>query len=177
MHIYCIFIYERKLGTVLFNHRNGCQQCETFGVYSKEFHSMSFPILDSKRRTNQSFRDRTQPQHHKIRSVIEDLPIDMIASFPTSDPLHLLELGVMRKLMYRWVYGNKSYKHKWSKPLVGLMSRLLLQCQKHMPMDIHRAVRSLESLRHWKGLEYRTVLLYVGVVALKEVRILYNFKI
>lgn len=163
------FVHGFKLGAVLFNHRNGCQQCATIGEYSKEFHCMSFPILDSERRTNESFRTRVQPTHHKEESILETLDIDMIAAIPTSDPLHLLDLGIMRKCSYRWIFGCKKYKGKWSKPLVGFTSRLLENCQQHMPNDIHRAVRKLDCLRHWKGLEYRTILLYIGMVVLKEV--------
>lgn len=130
---------------------------------------MSFPNLNANRRTNESFRERTQPSHHKERSPFEELPIDMISSFPVSDPLHLLELGVMRKCLYRWIFGYKKYNRKWSKALIGLTSRLLSKCQKEMPKDIHRAVRTLDSLRHWKGLEYRTFLLYIGCIVLKQV--------
>lgn len=127
------------------------------------------PILMRCRRTDDSFRNRIQSSHHKERSPFEDLNIDMIANFPSSDPLHLLELGIMRKCLYRWVFGEPKYKVKWSKLLTGLASRLLTKCQNEMPLDIHRAVRALDSLRHWKGLEYRTMLLYVGCVVLKQV--------
>lgn len=37
-----------------------------------------------------------------------------------------------------------------------------------MPSDFHRALRSLELLKYWKGLEFRSMLLYVGIVVLKE---------
>lgn len=153
----------------MFNHRNGCQKCVVVGEYLKEFHRMCFPNLDASRRTNNSFRNRAQSTHHKERSPFEDLNIDMITSFPTSDPLHLLELGVMRKCLYRWVFGNKKYNSKWSKAVVDFASRLLMKCQNEMPADIHRAVRGLNTLRHWKGLEYRTFLLYVGCVTLRQV--------
>lgn len=93
----------------------------------------------------------------------------MIGAIPTSDPLHLLDLGVMRKCLYRWVFGCKGYKGKWSKSLVSLASRLFLECQQNKPTDIHRAIRTLDYLRHWKGTEYRTILLYIGMVVFKEV--------
>lgn len=156
------------VGTVLFNHKSGCQQCTTFGEYNREFRNVSFPNIDARRRTNQTFRDRMEPNHHKKDSPFENLEIDMVRAFPTSDPLHLLELGVMRRCLYRWVFGAKKYVNKWSKARIDMASRLLKQCQKEMPSDIHRAVRTLDSLRHWKGLEYRTILLYVGFVVLKK---------
>lgn len=163
------FFTLHLLGTVMFNHKNGCQKCFTVGDYSKELRRMSFTNLKADRRTNESFRNRIQPTHHKEISPLEVLKIDMVKSFPTSDPLHLLELGVMRKCMYRWVFGEKKYSRKWKKPLVELTSRLLANIQKQMPNDIHRAVRKLDCLKHWKGLEYRTVLLYIGLVIFKQV--------
>lgn len=156
-------------GTVLFNHKSGCQQCTTVGEYNREFRNVSFPNIDAKRRTNEEFRNRVQPSHHKEDSPFEELGIDMIRAFPTSDPLHLLELGVMRRCLYRWVFGAKQYRKKWPKALTDMTSRLLTQCQREMPSDIHRAVRKLDCLRYWKGLEYRTILLYVGCVVFKHV--------
>lgn len=157
----------RFIGTVLFNHRFGCQKCSVEGEYIE--HRMCFIDQNAPRRTNESFRFRDQPIHHKEKSPFEDLEIDMITSFPSSDPLHLLELGVMRKCLNRWVFGESKYKGKWSKPLNELATRLLLKCQHEMPLDIHRAVRGLDTLRHWKGLEFRTFILYVGCVILKQV--------
>lgn len=154
----------------MFNHRSGCQKCFSIGKFSTELRRMAFPDLHAARRTNDAFRNRIDNSHHKNKSPFEDLEdIDMIKNFPSSDPLHLLELGIMRKCIYRWVFGEKRYNGKWSKSLADLTSRLLAKVQAEMPNDIHRAVRQLNSLRHWKGLEYRTMLLYVGCVIFKQV--------
>lgn len=58
---------------------------------------MSFPRTDAMMKTDENFRDRTQPTHHKERSKFEELEIDMIKQFPTSDSLHLLDLGVIKR--------------------------------------------------------------------------------
>lgn len=41
-------------------------------------------------------------------------------------------------------------------------------CRSEMPIDIHRSIRSLNCLSFWKGSEFRTFLLYIGVVILKN---------
>lgn len=152
-----------------FNAEFGCQKCEVRGVYDVNSHRMSFPSIDETRRTDQSFRERKQLKHHKAeRSPVEELPIDMIHAFPTSDPLHLLELGVMRKCLYRWVFGETRYKGKWKKEINDKISSQLQNCNPNMPSEIHRAVRGLNTLRYWKGAEYRTILLYIGMVVFKE---------
>lgn len=63
---------------------------------------MSFPIIDEQLRTDANFRlpdeaDEAQIRHHSGYSIMQELPIDMVVTFPTSDPLHLLELGIMKR--------------------------------------------------------------------------------
>lgn len=153
---------------VNFNHKRGCQKCTCIGKYSKDFRRMSFPSAAS-RRTDDSFRRSMDLEHHKTTSVIENLNIDMVNAFPTSDPLHLLHLGIMKRCMLRWVFGEKGFKRKWNKALVSLADRILENCHGQMPKDFHRKVRNLNCLRQWKGVEFRTMLLYLGSVALKNV--------
>lgn len=93
----------------------------------------------------------------------------MIYDFPTSDPLHLLELGIMKKCILRWVYGEKGFDRKWSKALTELASRLLLNCSHQMPCDFHRKPKNFDNIRKWKGVEFRQLLLYLGIVIFKRV--------
>lgn len=125
---------------------------------------MAFPNLNAERRTDDSFRKRADPDHHKENTLFENLKIDMIEAFPTSDSLHLLDLGIMKKCMIRWIFGEKGYKKKWPKNLVANVSKSLENYQQHMPVDFHRAVRNLNCVKKWKGLEYRAILIYIGMV-------------
>lgn len=68
---------------------------------------MSFPYIDAPKRTDESFRERSDPAHHKESTPFEELNIDMITSFPIADDLHLLHLGVTKKCMMRWINGEK----------------------------------------------------------------------
>lgn len=74
------------------------------GVYCRTLKKMSFPRMattenerQKELRTDANFRERLQPEHHHIKSILEDLPIDMIKSFPTSDALHLFDLGIIKR--------------------------------------------------------------------------------
>lgn len=130
---------------------------------------MSYPQIGCPKRTDKSFRNRLQPEHHKIQSIIEELnEIDMIVDFPTSDPLHLLELGLMKRCLFRWNYGTKTYRNHFNKNELKNLNQLLVQANKEMPSEIHRSVRTFDSLHDWKGTEFRTFLLYVGIVVLKD---------
>lgn len=91
-------------GIVNHNHRYGCQKCMIAGTYFRRVRRTSYykiPATNEERavelRTNIGFRERHQPEHHREYSVLETLPIDMIKSFPISDSLHLLDLGVMKR--------------------------------------------------------------------------------
>lgn len=77
----------------------------TQGEFYNIPHRMSFHrivITDRERetelRTDQRFRNRFQPQHHLKNSILENLPIDMVKEFPIADSLHLLDLGLMKRL-------------------------------------------------------------------------------
>lgn len=130
---------------------------------------MSFPDIQAERRTNDSFRNRIDALHHKETSPLERLGIDMVYDIPGSDSLHLFDFGSTKRSMIRWIYGEKGYNRKWNKNKVALVSRLLENCDKYMPSDFVRGVRNLDVLRKWKALEFRTLLLYVGMVVLKDV--------
>ncbi|BHF79751.1 hypothetical protein SprV_0702287400 [Sparganum proliferum] len=75
----------------------GCDRCCHMGT--PVANHMTFPVHRGRLRDDRSFRMRSQEQHHKGTSPFEDLPIDMVASFPI-DYMHLVCLGVMRKLLH-----------------------------------------------------------------------------
>lgn len=85
------------IGTVQFNHKEGCQKCTVIGKTHKRPRRTSYTHTDCELRTDHSFRQRIHPNHHKEYSLIERLPVDMISQFITSDPLHLIELGITKK--------------------------------------------------------------------------------
>lgn len=101
--------------------------------------------------------------------MLEHLPIDMVEDFVTSDDLHLLHLGIMKKCLLMWRDGVNNFEFKWTDDDVASMNEMLRNINLDMPTDIHRSVRSIDYLTFWKGTELRTFLLYVGVVVLRHV--------
>lgn len=186
-----VFLILICKGTVNFNHTFGCQKCMTGGIYSIERKRMSFPHINDVKRTDDNFRNKMQSQHHKKRTLLEDLPIDMIKSFPTCDPLHLLDLGLMKRFLYSfnftenthvtvffllalsrllrsWTGGAKGYSGKWTKVQIEQINKQLIALNKYKPIEIHRSIRALSVLSFWKGTELRSFLLYYGIVVLKD---------
>lgn len=129
---------------------------------------MSFPHTDCAERTDTDFRNRSIPQHHKEISILEELPINMVDDFVTSDDLHLLHLGVMKKCLLMWRDGVNNFERKWNPSDITKLNELLKNINHDMPSDIHRSIRDLNCLKFWKGSEFRTFLQYIGIVVLKD---------
>lgn len=74
----------------------------TQGEYFTRMSFHRIPVTNVERerelRTDKLFRERFQAQHHSQRSILEDLPIDMVKHFPVSDSLHLIDLGLQKRL-------------------------------------------------------------------------------
>lgn len=72
------------------------------------------------------------------------------------------------RLLLLWIGEVKSYPRSWSNAQIDEISALLLKCNQTKPSDIHRSIRGLSNMKQWKGTEYRTVLLYIGIVLFKD---------
>lgn len=69
----------------------------------------------------------------------------MIKSIPVSNSLHLLDLGIIKRLLTGYVYETLGFKTKWSANITKLVSDFLFRCR--MLSKIHRAVRLLDCLK------------------------------
>lgn len=149
-----------------FNAKHGCMKCTVVGEYSHVSHTVTFQSVNCPKRNNADFREKKYEKHQKIDSPLLELNVDMIEDFPVSDSLHLIDLGVMKRLLTGWRDGNfGKYVTKWSHRDIEKVNSFLSNC--HLPKEIHRAVRQLDVLAYWKGSEYRSFLYYLSPVLLK----------
>lgn len=73
----------------------------------------------------------------------------------------------MKRMLFGWRDGSfRDSGIKWSARTTAEISVFMLSCK--MPREFNRQPRGLNELAHWKGTEYRTFLMYIGVVALKD---------
>lgn len=151
---------------ISFNGKYGCIKCTTKGRYSQLSRTMTYPELNAPLRTDERFRTNQYPDHQRGYTPLLKLPIDMVKDIVVGDSLHLLELGVMKKLLNGWRTGSMSMKAKWSSSQKKELSEYLVEVK--FPVEIHRQMRALEFISLWKGLEYRNFLNYVGIVVLKD---------
>lgn len=129
---------------------------------------MIFPELNAPLRTDAAFRARIYEGHHKNSSILESvIGLDMIKDFPIGDALHLIDLGITKRLLIGWKTGSlHNPKARWSAAQIQGISDFLITCK--MPTEIRRPLRELEHLNRWKGTEYRTFLLYVSVIVVNN---------
>ncbi|KAI9554924.1 hypothetical protein GHT06_020204 [Daphnia sinensis] len=91
----------------------GCRKCTTKGWWVRNLSKdlaprnggrVTYPDIDAILRTDCSFRNRSQIQHHDkngIRSIIEDI-FDDIVKAVAINPMHCVYIGVHKKLVGIW---------------------------------------------------------------------------
>lgn len=67
-----------------------------------------------------------------------------------------------------WIGEIKGHSRTWSKQELVEISAILTKCNSTRPFEIHRSIRTLDHIHYWKGTEFRTFLLYIGIVVLKD---------
>lgn len=147
------------------NHNSyfSCERCHEEGEWNGR---VTFLNTEFRKRTNENFVLQTDTQHHKEISPLTKLCIGLVSQVPL-DYLHLVCLGVTRKLFRMWVKGRIPFKLPAGKILA--ISERLSNFREHFPSDIPRKPRSLLQIDHFKGTEFRTLLLYTGIVALRDI--------
>ena len=151
-------------GTKLCSGYFGCDKCAQKGMLVGR---VVYPQVNNiELRTDGSFRDQVNEEHHNCMSPFCNLPIDMVKKFPM-DYIHQLCLGVMRKLVLLWMRGNRGIKRSASN--VEAVSKKLTELKPFVPKIFARKPRSLAQVDRWKATEFRQFLLYTGKIALSGI--------
>ena len=94
-----------------------------------------------------------------------NIVISMVNSF-TIDVMHLVFVGIMKKLLHIWFNCRKVIRFRLSKSDAELLSNLLEKNKTCIPSEFARKTRSLKELCRFKGTELRLLLLYILPVLL-----------
>lgn len=142
-----------------------CSKCQIEGEYTNN--RICFPqVKNLSLRTDAEFRSKLQEEHHNGTPILEEIPnFNMIDGFPL-DYMHLICLGVVKKLLVTlWCYGKPSTKISFS--CITEISDNLEILSKHISLEFNRKPRSLHEVKRWKATEFRQFLFYTGPVVLK----------
>lgn len=148
--------------TKQFNGFFSCDKCTEEGEFQNRmvFLSESAPL-----RTDDTFRNRLNEEHHTGISPFESLPIDMVKQFPL-DSLHVVYLGVMKSLLMSWVDNRR--QPRFSSEAIQQLSNFIVIAAQWVPKEFNRKPRGLQELCRWKGTEFRLFLLYLGPIILQH---------
>jgi hypothetical protein len=144
---------------------SSCGKCDIKGEYF--MNRVIFPFSETNKRTDQSFRNQDDKRHHNEVTIINNLPINLVKDVPF-EYLHLVCLGVVRKLLHLWTKGKKC-PARLRPHEIELISTKLKSLKSSVPVEFARKPRSLKELENWKGTEFRQFVLYSGPIVLKSV--------
>ena len=141
-----------------------CERCKTRGEFKN--HSMSYNELDAEKRTNDSFLQKEQSDHHIGVSPLERVSgINMISMF-ILDYMHLILLGIVRRLLQMW-WNMVPFKFSCNdKKIINDRINLL---KNYIPCEFSRKCRSFQDLDRFKATEFRLFLLYIGPAVLEGI--------
>lgn len=161
------FIADAPARAFILNHRSHvscqpCSKCKVSGIRHEGryvFNGTNHPL-----RTDEEYIRCLDEDHHKEgRSPLSMLPIGMVSQVPF-EYMHLVCLGVMKKLLSAWIYGKYSRLSKLSGRSIHIMCTRLNNLKEYCPSDFARRPRSLDICSKYKATEFRQFLLYTGPV-------------
>ena len=122
-------------------------------------------MTDYLHRTDESFAQQIDDAHHNGPNPFSPLDFGMVSQFPL-DYMHLVCLGVVRRLLNLWLRGP--LKSRLSAKVVDSISSQLVKMRPKIPVEFARKPRSLREVDRWKATEFRQFLLYTDKVVLSS---------
>ena len=147
------------------NAYHGCERCTQHGVW---LNKVTFPDCSASLRTDEDFAMKRDIDHHgPTKSPLQKLPVGLVSQF-VLDPMHLIYLGVVRRLLWLWIKAPVNSSGRIGSIQVRAISGCLVNFQRFIPREFVRKCRSLYEMERWKATELRQFLLYSGIVAVRK---------
>lgn len=149
---------------------SSCSRCTIEGEYFQN--RVCFPYSKNKcpKRTHESYAQMICEEYHvgdSISRLIELPRFDLVKSF-SLDYMHLVLIGVTRKLVLLWLHKGPLNTRLPSRS-VHKLTASLLALKKCISSDFSRKPRGIQDIGRWKATELRLFLLYIGSVVLKDI--------
>lgn len=148
---------------------SSCTRCTIEGEYICNRVCFPYSKIKSAERSHQAYLNTMDEEYHissEISILSELQSFSAVTSF-SLDYLHLICLGVCKKLITLWIEGPLNVRPRSSK--INELSSLLLTSNSYLTSDFNRKSKSLQEVCRWKATEYRLFLIYTGPVFLKKI--------
>lgn len=161
------FIADAPARAFILNHRGHmsnkpCSKCRVSGTWYEGRNI--FRGVNHLLRTDTEYVTCNDEDHHKDgRSPLATLPFGMVSQVPF-EYMHLVCLGVVKKLLSALVCGKYSRRSKLPARSISIMSKRLETLKEYCPSDFARRPKSLDTCTKYKATEFRQFLLYTGPV-------------
>ncbi|KAG1681456.1 PiggyBac transposable element-derived protein 4 [Nymphon striatum] len=133
---------------------NSCERCIQKGVHTGR---VTFPEFGAKLLTDTEFNDMRDKAHHTGISPLKELGVGFVSQF-VLDYMHLICLGIVRKIIFMWMKGP--LKSRLSANLLSVISRNLADVRQSLPREFARKPRSLSELKCGRLQNSDNVLVY-----------------
>jgi len=161
------YIADAPARAFILNHRGHtsnrpCSKCEISGIRCKGRYI--FRGVAHSLRTDEEYTTVLDEDHHKDgKSPLSMLLVGMVSQVPF-EYMHLVCLGVMKKLLSAWVNGKYSKFSKLSARAITTIGTRLEIFAAYCPSDFARRPRSLNTCAKYKATENFVNFFYILVL-------------
>lgn len=148
---------------------SSCTRCIQVGEYFQNRVCYPYCNLPAKR-THVTYVNRKYEEHHvgnTLSRLIEIPGLDVVSMFPL-DYMHLVALGVVKKLILLWLHTGPVNTRIPGRN-VNVLSTTLLNIRSCIPNDFPRKTREIQDVGRYKASELRFFVIYVGPIVLKNI--------
>lgn len=148
---------------------DSCSRCLEEGEYLKNRSCFPYSASSEIKRTHNDYITKKYEEHHvgSTISILSNLPgIDIVNIFAL-DYMHLVCLGIMKKLIQLWIHRGP-LNVRIPNLVQKKISDQLLSLKSNITCDFSRKPRALNELPRFKATELRQILVYTGQIVFKD---------
>lgn len=134
-----------------------CSKCKVKGEHKHK--RTFFKDLKAARRSDEE-------EFRKSKAIWKNVPLYRLVTDTVLDYMHLVILGIVKRLLGFWTEGSRS--QKLGSNVTKAISEHLALIKKYTPVDFVRRCDDIEFVAQWKATQYRQFLLYQAILVLKK---------
>lgn len=143
---------------------SSCNKCHQVG--ERYQNRQVFDNFISVRRDDATFGN-LDDDHHRGNTILSELSVGLVSQIPY-EYMHLVCLGVVRKVLTLWISGKPKYLKLSANETINI-SKNLENLRPFFCSDFNRRPRTLAELPRWKATEFRQFILYSCTVVLRKI--------